>query len=78
MTTEEYQALVLRTGLRQIDIAWMMGVTGRQSQRWWCGASPIPRSVELLLKGLAEGKLKPRWFRKRIKEPLPYSDATYR
>lgn len=78
MTTEEYQALILRLGLRQVDIAWMMGVTGRQSQRWWCGASPIPRSVELLLIAFAEGKLKPRWFRKRIKEPVPYSDASYR
>lgn len=78
MTTEEYRALVRRLGLRRVDIAWMMGVTVRQSQRWWCGTSPIPRSVELLLKAFALGKLKPRWFRKHINEPVPYSDATYR
>lgn len=78
MTTEEFQLLVLKVGLRQVDIAWMMGVTVRQTQRWWCGTSPIPRSVELLLKAFATGKLKPRWFRKHIKEPVPYSDATYR
>ena len=75
MTKEELRATIKHLGLRQVDVAWMAGVSGRQAKRWATGKSPIPRAVALLLLGLADGRLTPTWFRRHIPEPIPYSDA---
>lgn len=75
MTKNEYRALIKRLGLRQVDVAWIAGVSGRQAKRWSSGACPVPRSVFLLLRALEEGRLHPYWFRRNIPEPIPYSDA---
>lgn len=74
MTAEEYRKIVKRLGLRRCDVAWMMGVTVRQTIRWYNGDSPIPRSVELLLKALAHRRVTATWFRRHIKDPVPYSE----
>lgn len=74
MTAEEYQQMVKRLKLRRCDVAWMMGVSVRQTIRWYRGQSPVPRSVELLLKALAHRRISPTWFRRHIAEPVPYSE----
>lgn len=75
MTAAEYRAMVKHLGLRRCDVAWMMGVTVRQTIRWYSGASPVPRSVALLLKALAYKRVTPIWFRRHIDEPVPYSET---
>ena len=76
MTTEDYRLLIKSLRLRQVDIAWMMGVSVRNAKRWKSGEHPIPQSVELVLRALASGRITPRWLRKRIAEPVPYSEGT--
>ena len=75
MTAAEYRAMVRRLGLRRCDVAWMMGVSIRQTIRWYKGDSPVPRSVALLLKALAYRRVTPIWFRRHIPEPVPYSEV---
>lgn len=77
LTTEQYRAKLQRLGLRQVDIAWLMGVRGRHAKRWSAGETPIPQSLCLLLLALEQGKIKPRWLRKHIDRPIPYSDAEW-
>ena len=67
--------MVKRLGLRRCDVAWMMGVSIRQTIRWYKGDSPVPRSVALLLKALAYRRVTPIWFRRHIPEPVPYSEV---
>lgn len=77
MTNKEYRALVKHLGLRRVDVAWLTGCTPRSVHRWSSGRTAIPQMVALLLMALAEGRLTPRWFRKRIPEPVPYSEPDY-
>lgn len=73
MTAKEYCNTLKNMGLRQVDMAWIMGVTQRQSRRWAKGTSPVPRPAILLLVALHQGRITPQWLRKHIDEPIPYS-----
>jgi len=73
MTTEQYRETLRRMGLRQVDVAWMMGVTGKQSKRWATGKSPVPQAVHLLLLAMEQYRISPTWLRKHISDPIPYT-----
>ena len=75
MTADQYRKTLRKMGLRQVDMAWIMGVTQRQSRRWAEGSSPVPRPVGLLLLALHQERITPTWLRKHIDEPIPYSSA---
>lgn len=77
MTDKELVAMMKRLGLRQVDVAWMMGSCIRQVSRWMTGHNPVPQSVSLLLQAFEGGKLTPRWFKRRIAIPMPWSDLDY-
>jgi len=72
MTGEDLIEYRNKQKLRMVDIAWIAGVDVRQIHRWQIGEYPIPRSVELLLKAFAQGKINARWLVRNIKEPIPY------
>ena len=73
MTTDEYRDTLQRMGLRQVDVGWIMGVTGRQSRRWANGQSPVPQAVHLLLLAMEQYRISPTWLRKHISDPIPYN-----
>lgn len=71
MTAEEFTTFRKRQKLRLTDIAWMTGTTIRQVARWANGDTPVPRSVNLLLKAFAQDKIDARWLVKNIPDPIP-------
>ena len=50
MNAEQYRAAIGRLKLNQREAAELFEVSLRQGQRWATGESPIPRSVELVLR----------------------------
>ena len=75
MTTEEYRETLRRMGLRQVDVAWIMNVTGRHAKRWASGHTPVPQAVFLLLLAMEQYRISPTWLRKHISDPIPYTTA---
>ncbi len=73
MTSDEYRKVLARMNLRQVDVSWIMGVTGRTGQRWANGTTPVPQAVSLLLLALEQDRISPLWLRKHIDDPIPYS-----
>ena len=73
MTTEQYRAILKSMGLRQIDVAWIMGAKVAQCKRWASGASPVPQAAALLLLALRHRRITPTWLRRYISKPIPYN-----
>ena len=73
ITTEQYRALLKSMGLRQIDVAWMMGAKVAQCSRWATGVTPVPQAAVLLLLALRAQKISPTWLRHHIPKPVPYN-----
>jgi hypothetical protein len=71
MTGEDLEIFCQKQKLRRVDIAWIAGVTTRQVYFWLENHSPIPQSVELLLKAFGQGKIDARWIIRNIKKPIP-------
>jgi hypothetical protein len=65
------RALMGRCELREVDVAWLTGMTPRQVRNWRAGRSPIPRSVSLLLQAYEAGLVQARWIAERVDDPPP-------
>lgn len=72
MTVEDYRQFVKTYKIRQVDIAWIMGVSQRQVRRWAAGEAPIPRPLYLILLALGQERITPTWLKMHISEPIPY------
>lgn len=77
MTGDELRAAMQRMNLREVDVAWLMGVSVRHVRRWKTNVNPVPQTVHLLLQALEQGKLRPNWFKKHIVAPVPWSATEY-
>jgi hypothetical protein len=78
MTCDEYRRVLARMNLRQVDVSWIMNVTGRQGQRWANGTSPVPQAVSLILLALEQGHISALWLRKHIDAAIPYSHHSWK
>lgn len=74
-TAKDLKAALKQMGLRQCDLAWMMGVTNRQAHRWTRGIAPVPRAAKLLLTAMRQERISARWFRRHIETPIPYNSS---
>jgi hypothetical protein len=54
MTPADYRAALARLGWSIVGAGPRLGVTGRQSQRWASGFTPIPKHTQILLEVLAD------------------------
>jgi transcriptional regulator with XRE-family HTH domain len=59
MSPSQYRAALARLGYSQEGVADLLGIGKRTSQGYALGESPIPLSVEVLLKLMLTGKIKP-------------------
>lgn len=57
MNPAQFRTLLGRVGASQTAFAGLMRVSARQVRRWASGDSEIPRSVEIVLRLLASGKV---------------------
>lgn len=66
MTRKELRDLMRRHGVIQRDLATLTGRTERAVYNWMQGTRPLPRSVELLLLALDEGRIDANWLVSKI------------
>lgn len=66
MTTDELLDLSQTLGLNTGDLALITGNTTRAVQYWHTGKNPIPQSVALLLKAMADGQLDMDWVANEV------------
>lgn len=72
MMKPEFDALLKKLGLRQVDVAWMMNVSGNRVCTWG-RKNPVPQAAVLLLRALETGRITPTWLRRQIPFPIPYN-----
>jgi plasmid maintenance system antidote protein VapI len=60
MTPQQYQKVKDRLGLSHPNLAALIGVSRRQSQRYALGEDPIPQSTAIVLTLLLDGRSRPR------------------
>jgi len=53
--------------IRHKDLAFITGCTTRSVYNWIEGRRPLPRSAELLLQALADGRIDEAWLADRLK-----------
>ncbi|MEI6873196.1 MAG: hypothetical protein WCL08_13030 [Verrucomicrobiota bacterium] len=63
--------------LRQVDVAWLTGVTPRQVRAWLGENSAIPQYASVILQGFHEGRFSMRWLISKIKTTPPFTHADY-
>jgi hypothetical protein len=56
--------------IRHKDLAFITGCTTRSVFNWVMGVRPLPRSTELLLQALSEGKIDETWLAEKLKVHL--------
>jgi hypothetical protein len=64
------QALMDKHKIRHADLAFITGRTTRAVHQWVYGIRPIPRSTELLLIALDEGKIDETWLAGQLSKHL--------
>jgi DNA-binding XRE family transcriptional regulator len=64
---EQLRGLLRRLGLRQTDLAYLVGASLRQTSAWCRGEYPVPLSVWLVLLAYADGSVSAKWLARRIK-----------
>ena len=64
------QAFLDEHNIRHKDLAFITGCTTRSVFNWIMGVRPLPRSTELLLQALAEGKIDESWLAEKLKVHL--------
>lgn len=60
------QSLLHKHNIRHRDLAFITGRTTRAVTHWVQGERPLPRSTELLLLALDEGKIDEKWLAKQL------------
>ena len=68
MTRNELRDLMRRHGVIQRDLATLTGRTERAVYNWMQGVRPLPKSVELLLLALDEGRIDGSWLISKIRK----------
>ena len=61
------QAFLDQHQIRHKDLAFITGCTTRSVFNWIMGVRPLPRSTDLLLQALAEGKIDETWLAEKLK-----------
>jgi hypothetical protein len=67
MTPHALQDLMRRHGILHRELAVITGRTERAVYYWVHGKRPVPRSTELLLLALDEGRIDANWLISKIK-----------
>lgn len=65
------QDLLTKHNIRHKDLAFMTGRTERAVHMWVYGISPLPRSVELLLLALDDGRIDEKWLAEHLAKHIP-------
>jgi len=66
----DLQALLDKHNIRHADLAFISGRTIRAVNHWVYGRHPLPRSVELLLAALEDGRIDEAWLAKQLSKHL--------
>lgn len=66
----DLQALLDKHRIRHTDLAFISGRTIRAVNHWVYGRHPLPRSLELLLAALDEGKIDEAWLASKLSRHL--------
>jgi hypothetical protein len=61
------QEILDRHKIRHQDLAFMAGYTIRAVGQWKAGERPVPRSVQLLLKAIDDGRINEQWLADNLK-----------
>ena len=64
------QRLMLKHQIRHRDLAFMTGRTERAVSMWVNGGRPIPRSVELLLLAIDDGRIDEKWLASKLVDKI--------
>ena len=64
---KDLQDFLYRHEIRHKDLAFMTGRSERTVHNWIYDSHPLPRSVELLLEAINDGKIDERWLAKKLK-----------
>ena len=64
------QAILDRHNIRHKDLAFITGCTTRSVFNWIKGRRDLPRSADLLLMALDEGKIDESWLAEKLKAYL--------
>ena len=70
MTPTALKDTMAALGFTTGDVAVLMGVTRRTPQLWLSGHSPIPQSVNILLRAIKDGLIPLEWVEDRILETI--------
>lgn len=66
----DLQAFMTRHKIRHRDLAFITGRSIRAVANWTGGERPLPRSTELLLLALEEGKIDEQWLAGKLSKYL--------
>lgn len=64
---KDLQSFLDQHQIRHKDLAFITGCTTRSVFNWIMGVRPLPRSTELLLQALAEGRIDEAWLAEKLK-----------
>jgi hypothetical protein len=64
------QDVLDRHNIRHKDLAFMAGYTIRAVGQWKAGERPVPRSVQLLLKAIDDGRINEQWLADNLRAYL--------
>jgi len=64
------QDVLDRHNIRHKDLAFMAGYTIRAVGQWKAGQRPVPRSVQLLLKAIDDGRINEQWLADNLRAYL--------
>ena len=71
MSPEDLRAIMARSKLRQVDVAWMCGVGIRHARSWCLGRYEVPQYAQVILRAYDEGRIDAAWLVRRIEAPPP-------
>lgn len=66
----DLQTLLRKHNIRHKDLAFITGRTERAVHQWVYGIRPLPRSTELLLEALDDGRIDEAWLGRALSKHL--------
>lgn len=66
----DLKTLMQKHNIRHKDLAFITGRTERAVHQWVHGIRPLPRSTELLLEALDEGRIDEAWLGRALSKHL--------
>jgi hypothetical protein len=67
---KDLQTILDRHNIRHKDLAFMAGYTIRAVGQWKAGERPVPRSVQLLLQAIEDGRIDEAWLAEKLRTYL--------